>query len=142
MIDISKYANNMAKLREDAKSFEYEPYPMCIRTYKNRVNSLLGNLKEFGDREIHIFLYDFDYEESGYKKYGWENFEVKYLFTDNVENLYDGQLNELEQKYIIEYNTVRPFGYNLTSGGDGKYVFTDETKNKISARAEGCEHCD
>lgn len=71
------------------------------------------------------------------KKYGWENFEVKYLFTDNVENLYDGQLNELEQKYIIEYNTVRPFGYNLTNGGDGKYVFTDETKNKISENNKG-----
>ena len=85
MIDISKYASNMEKLREDAKSFGYEPYPMCIRTYKNRVSSLLGNLKEFGKREIHIFLYDFDYEESGYDKYGWENMKNIHIHKINLE---------------------------------------------------------
>lgn len=85
MIDISKYASNMEKLREDAKSFKYDPYPMCIRTYKNRVSSLLGNLKEFSDREIHIFLYDFDYEESGYDKYGWENMKNIHIHKINLE---------------------------------------------------------
>lgn len=49
------------------------------------------------------------------------------------------ELNELEKKYIIEYNTFNdkgknPCGYNMTMGGDGciGYKFTDEQKAQCS----------
>ena len=47
------------------------------------------------------------------------------------------ELNNLEKKYIIEYNTFKgnnPNGYNMTVGGDGckGYKFTEEQKENCS----------
>lgn len=50
-------------------------------------------------------------------KYGAENFECETIgeFPDNI-------LEEMEQKFIGEYNTYH-YGYNLTIGGDGKQLY-------------------
>ena len=50
-------------------------------------------------------------------KYGVENFECETIgeFPDNI-------LEEMEQKFIGEYNTYH-YGYNLTIGGDGKQLY-------------------
>lgn len=63
-----------------------------------------------------------------YEKYG--SFEVETLVE--VEN---DQLNELEIKYIKEYNTLSPNGLNLTSGGEGG-IPSEETRERL--RKESC----
>ena len=63
-------------------------------------------------------------------KYGAENmkFEV-------IEECADAMLNDREQYWIRELNTLRPHGYNLTTGGDACEL-SEETKTKISAKRQ------
>lgn len=49
------------------------------------------------------------------EKYGFSNFKVEILAELPVE-----QLEEAEQFYILEYNTLLPNGYNYYPGGCGK----------------------
>lgn len=49
-------------------------------------------------------------------KYGIDNFIFEILYEQ--DNLSLDKLNELEMKFIKEYNTFK-YGYNLTQGGDG-----------------------
>lgn len=60
-------------------------------------------------------------------KYGQENFVLEVL-ADNVK---DEDLDELEIKYIAEYDSYYN-GYNETLGGQGThgYVFTEEDREK------------
>lgn len=49
------------------------------------------------------------------RKYGEENFKIELIDTaDTFE-----ELNEKEIKYIKEYNSLTPNGYNMTEGGQG-----------------------
>ena len=61
-------------------------------------------------------------------KYGTENmkFEV-------VEECADELLNDREQHWIRELNTLSPHGYNLRSGGGVGESVSDETKARMSA---------
>lgn len=47
------------------------------------------------------------------QKYGFENFTTEIL----AENLSLEEANILEEKFISDYNTIVPNGYNLKSGG-------------------------
>lgn len=48
-------------------------------------------------------------------KYGISNFEWTILFeSDSLE-----ETKNMESYFILELNTISPFGYNLTSGGNG-----------------------
>lgn len=49
------------------------------------------------------------------KKYGFDNFDWKVL----EETYSEKDALELEKKYIKEYNTIKPFGYNMNKGGVG-----------------------
>lgn len=55
-------------------------------------------------------------------KYGWDNFTVEILYEITTEDLDEliQQLNVLEAQSIKQYQTLSPFGYNLTPGGDNK----------------------
>jgi hypothetical protein len=55
------------------------------------------------------------YLNSSILKYGTSNFVCEKLITCKVE-----ELDEYEIKYILEFNTKFPNGYNLTDGGQGK----------------------
>lgn len=46
------------------------------------------------------------------KKYGAENFIVELLIECELD-----ELDNAEKKYILEFNTLKPNGYNLTTGG-------------------------
>lgn len=46
------------------------------------------------------------------KKYSPENFTIELIKECNIN-----ELNELEKYYITLYNTLTPYGYNLTDGG-------------------------
>lgn len=128
MIDTSIYCSNMEKLRIDAEKANLTPYPMCIRTYKNRVNSLLGNLKEFGNREIHIFLYDFDYKESGYDKYGWENMKNVHIHKINLEKEFfpKGWTRSTQSKLAYIQDTMTDLGIKKFQ------MFDDDLKMKVN----------
>ena len=47
------------------------------------------------------------------KKYGKENFSIE-LIEDNIPK---ELIDEKERYYIIKYNTLKPNGYNLSTGG-------------------------
>lgn len=85
------------------------------------------------------------------KKYGWENFEHKILYT----NLSLEQANILENKLIEQFDTTNiNYGYNLDKGGNNKGtneitkkkqsvsallrpIVTESTKNKLSDIGKG-----
>jgi hypothetical protein len=75
------------------------------------------------------------YFSNAKKKYGNKNFKREILeFFPTKQEAFDAQ-----EKYIIEYNTLTPNGYNISpKGGHGtKGCFNDETKEKISIKQKG-----
>ena len=66
------------------------------------------------------------YLSSAIKKYGVDNFEFKLVCIT-----FDNQLDDMEIKYIKQYNSLVPNGYNLRIGGNGGRHHA-ETKQKIS----------
>ena len=72
------------------------------------------------------------------QKYGWDNFSHEVLEEVECE---DKQalvetLNFLERKYISEYNSIVPYGYNIEAGGGQGRVLTEKRK-QISATILG-----
>jgi len=61
-----------------------------------------------------------------FKKYGLNNF----IFEEIISCFDKDSLNYYEKYFIEFYNTLRPNGYNLTTGGND-YTFDNETKQKM-----------
>lgn len=62
-------------------------------------------------------------------KYGWDNFEHIIL----CDNLNKKEAEDLEVKFIKEYDTTNPEkGYNIQAGGNSKGRNTDEIRERIS----------
>lgn len=81
-------------------------------------------------RYQHIALY------KAINKYGIENFEIEILesFRDGFDWRVRSQLDELEKKYIEQYDCYNK-GYNSTLGGDGGVLglqHSEETKSNLS----------
>ena len=68
------------------------------------------------------------------KKYGKENFTIEII--DNTASNYE-ELDLLEDKYILEFNTLIPNGYNSKRGGGARHFQTEETKKKMSKSKKG-----
>ena len=67
------------------------------------------------------------------KKYGAENFKREILESfDNEEDAYLA-----EARYVTEEVMNDPQCYNLRTGGDGNYKFSQEVKDKMSADRQG-----
>ncbi len=66
------------------------------------------------------------------RKHGFENFTWVVLF----DGLSRTEANDLERRLIVQGNTQRPGGYNITLGGDGVFgrVYTPEQKEMNSIR--------
>jgi len=60
--------------------------------------------------------------------YGWGNFEI------DIIDVYSKRIDAdtAEMRYIKEYNTLSPNGYNLTAGGETKKQISQETRDKMS----------
>ena len=71
---------------------------------------------------------------NAFKKYGVEHFKIEEIVESNSKE----ELMELETFYIAKYNTLSPYGYNLTTGGENCKV-SKETKDKISNSLKGRE---
>lgn len=66
------------------------------------------------------------YLKSAFKKYGVENFDFQLVCIT-----FDNQLDDMEIKYIEQYNCLVPNGYNIRLGGNsGKHH--EDTKRKIA----------
>lgn len=65
------------------------------------------------------------------QKYGWENFELEIL----KDNLSLDEANQLEQEYILKYNSINN-GFNLVHGGRN-HLWTEEERKKMSERIKG-----
>lgn len=70
---------------------------------------------------------------NAFRKYGAENFAIETICTA----LSPEHLNELEQYFIKEYNSLIPNGYNLTSGGDSAFTRSEHTKKLQSKAMKG-----
>ena len=70
----------------------------------------------------------FRYFSLAIKKYGWENFTHEILWEGEFSDI--SELNQLEEDYIIKFNTLVPNGYNLITGGKNKLV-SEEVRNKM-----------
>jgi len=90
-----------------------------IWSLKKRIHS---HLRRDGCRIIHNALH----------KYEIDNFDISIIDTaETIE-----ELNELEERYIKEYDSLSPNGYNLMTGG-GNSRPSEETKKKISEANKG-----
>lgn len=67
------------------------------------------------------------------RKHGFHNFlwEIIYQSLDKQHTL-----NEMEQYFINQYDTIHPNGYNMKIGGSGGNL-SDESKKKISEKRKG-----
>jgi len=66
------------------------------------------------------------------KKYGEENFKIE--LVEECLNITEGELLSKETFYIDKYNTLisNGCGYNAVRCYDGRLIFSEETKQKIS----------
>ncbi len=62
--------------------------------------------------------------------HGIDNFRI-----ESVVECSDDELDDNEKYFIVEYNTLSPSGYNLTTGG-GHFHHCDETKKIISKKVK------
>jgi group I intron endonuclease len=60
------------------------------------------------------------------KKYGFENFKTEVLIETD-----DAKLNDYEVKFIEEYNTLYPNGYNIRSGGCVNSKHCEESRERM-----------
>lgn len=72
-------------------------------------------------------------------KHGFENFKVEIVcYAENQE-----ELNNLEKKFIKDFNSLAPNGYNLKEGGEqgGKgNKFSKEVRERLSKLKKGKNH--
>jgi len=108
---------------------------------RNKVNGkcYVGQTCDFKGREYNWRClkasYSNKYIDEDRAKYGLDNWTVEILGeVDNQEDAW-----ELEQRFIMDYNTLWPNGYNLSKGGSGHNgcKFSDETRKKISEALKG-----
>lgn len=101
--------------------------------------SYIGQTKFTFEKRFKEHIYDtFDEKKNhcrllnkAIKKYGIENIKKEILCELSNE-----LLNEQEEKFITQYNTIKPNGYNLKSGGLCNY-HNQETKDKIREKLIG-----
>lgn len=64
------------------------------------------------------------------KKYGWENIQHGLI----ASNLTFEEANNFESLLIRKLNTILPYGYNATYGGEGSKIYTEQDYINIKER--------
>ena len=109
-----------------------------------RKKSFLNFNKNYSGNIINRARFKYDDENK------WEYTILEKVICENSNDL-KSKLNELEKKYINEYNTLIPNGYNMTDGGSGVVINgefgywngktrSEETKIKIGLANKGIKH--
>ena len=115
---------------------------MCVYLRTNIINGkqYVGQTIDFEKRERDWKCLSNSYAgqviNNARKKYGIENFSTRILKECSTKE----ELNKWELYYVEKYNTRKPYGYNMTTGGDGiiGYHHTDEIKQKLSYYGRYC----
>lgn len=87
---------------------------------ENKINHkiYIGKTNNFKKRKIEhtkVDINDNTLFHKALKKYGLENFNWEIIdWADTLE-----EINVLEKKYIEQFRSFKPNGYNMTKGGDG-----------------------
>lgn len=95
---------------------------LAARWWKHKNNAKHGRGSERGNECPSLY--------NAMRKYGPDGFSALELAcSESLE-----ELKELERRAIIEHKTRSPFGYNVTSGGEGAlgHTPTEETRRKMS----------
>lgn len=108
------------------------------------ITNLVNKKQYIGDRSTNKipkkdnYLGSGTYLKKAKKKYGKENFEKRIL--ELFESKY--KAFNAQEKYIKEYNTLSPNGYNISwkGGHQCKNSVSNETKRKISESLKGEKH--
>lgn len=108
-----------------------------IYCYTNKINNkqYIGQtLWEKQRYNQHKRCYEDSVFHRAIQKYGFDNFEYKILYTsDNIE-----ELNQMEQKFIKELNTLVPNGYNVDQGGrNNSHGRHTEDSKVLMSKAKG-----
>ena len=106
-----------------------------LRTNKINGKKYVGQTTNFKNREYQWKEINNRYStensliDKARKKYGIDNFDVKIIKECN-----DEELDYWEMYYIQQFQTKKPYGYNLTDGGCGSrgYTISEETRKKMS----------
>ena len=109
-----------------------------------RKKSFLNFNKNYSGNIINRARFKYDNEDK------WEYTILEKVICENSNDL-KLKLNELEKKYIKEYNTLTPNGYNMADGGSGVVINgefgywngkkrSEETKIKIGLANKGTKH--
>lgn len=72
------------------------------------------------------------YLSNAIQVYGKQNFTIEILSSADCQE----DLDKLESKFIEQYKTMAPHGYNLRMGGNGG-AMSEETKIKIGKASKG-----
>ena len=94
-----------------------------ISIYEPETGRIQKHLSGYGNRVI----------SRAVKKYSREVFVYKIL----EDNVFPELLPDLEVEYIKQYQTVVPLGYNLTHGGEGSGIPSEESRRKMSESRKG-----
>jgi len=107
-----------------------------IYKIQNNINNkcYIGQTKRTVDKrwKEHCKSKDAMYIDNAIHKHTPENFTVT-IIKETTDDL----LDELEKKYIIEYNSLYPNGYNLESGGRLNKIMSQESRNKMREKKLG-----
>ena len=114
-------------------------YTIYLRRNKVNGKCYVGQTSNFKQREYNWrclkYSYTNKYIDEDRAKYGLDNWAVEVLTTaDNREDAW-----EIEQRFINDYNTLWPNGYNIAKGGGGSNGVrpSDETRQKLSEERKG-----
>ena len=112
----------------------------CIYRIWNTVNgmSYIGQTTIKIERRMkyHFAGHSCPYLRNAIDKYGKEAFQHE-IIEEDISSQY---INDREIYWISHFNTVAPNGYNLTYGGGGGGVPSQETRRKISKAHTGRKH--
>jgi group I intron endonuclease len=101
----------------------------------------IGQTNSTADKRWREHIYDaFDEKKDHCKllnrsirKYGQDTFKIEVILE-----CADSEMNMYEEKFILEYGTLKPNGLNLKPGGSSS-PHLEETKEKISTALKGCK---
>jgi group I intron endonuclease len=118
----AKYVGQTVSHRKNKAKFR--PFG-TIGRFKDHISEAINNTKRK----------QCSYLNNAIRKYGVEAFEVTTLETCLLSTL-----NEREQHYIKEHNTLYPNGYNLTKGGKTTYeaCCLDKSILQVPKKRGGC----
>ena len=74
------------------------------------------------------------------RKLAAENFSYEVLDEYDITFTVEEKLNQSERKYIEQYNSLYPNGYNIQKGGSHRATMTPELREKFSKSKQGEKH--